>query len=174
MKVLMLTIPFAPKLGGVETVVELLSRALVEKSHHVCVATMQPSNGEDHFPFVVLRRPSAFQLLRAFWHCDQVIFHGPTLRLGWPAFLVPRRAWLVHHIWPPADKAVIKGFVRKLLYWRCKHLAVSRALAAAVPAPATVIANPFDHSKFQTQGKPSRDRDLIFLGRLVPLKGVED
>jgi glycogen(starch) synthase len=174
MKILILTIPFAPERGGIETVVELLSAALAGQKHSVCVVTLQGDDRPNTFPFEVLRRPSPLQLVRAFWNSDRVLLHGPTLRLGWPLFFLTSRAWIVHHIWPPQDRGLIVRLLRKLFYWRCRHFAVSRALARAVAAPLIVVPNPFDDSRFKVDPNITRDCDIVVLGRLVELKGVHD
>lgn len=173
MRILMLTVPFAPSRGGVQTVVELLSRALAAKSHDVCVATEQAGNEKDVFPFQVLRRPSVWTLFTACWRADRILVHGPSLRLGWPLLVLPRKAWMVHHIWPATHEGWMRRIVRKLLRRRCHHLAVSDALARAIGPPVAKIPNPFDASLFKLRPDLTRDRDLIFIGRLIREKGAD-
>jgi glycogen synthase len=168
----MLTIPYLPKHGGVETVVDLVSTALVARGHNVRIATTQL--GEISRPFPILRRPSAWGLVRCVWWADCIVLHGATLRLGWPLLLTFKRAWLVHHIWPREDLGLLHRLARRLLYWRCRHLAVSRALASAIGTQSTVVPNPYDDQQFRRLSGVHRNRDIVFLGRLVYLKGVDD
>lgn len=173
MKILMVTIPFAPSRGGVQTVVELISGALAAKSHEVCVATLQPSNQPDHYPFKVLRRPKPPELIRAFLRADKVVLHGSIIRLGWPLLFIPSRVWMVHHMWPEKERFWFAPFARMFLQWRCRHLVVSKAFSASVDAPTKVIPNPYDNAKFICLDGAVRDRDLIFVGRLIIEKGVD-
>jgi len=52
-----------------------------------------------------------------------------------------------------------------------KNLAVSRALAETIPAKCDVIANPYREDIFVEDSANVRDRDLVFVGRLVSDKG---
>jgi glycosyltransferase involved in cell wall biosynthesis len=63
--------------------------------------------------------------------------------------------------------------VRVKLARRVRHLAVSRALANALPWPLeAVVPNPYDDATFRLDNAVCRDRDIIFLGRLIPEKGA--
>ncbi len=169
----MIAVPFAPSRGGVQTVVELLATALTEKSHDVCVATQQTSGKPDNFSFKVLRCPRFLELFLAYWKTDQIILHGPAIRLGWPLFLIPCRAWMVHHMWPEKETNFIAPFLRKLLEWRCRHLSVSHALGRSFKAPYKIITNPYDHLHYKQVIPLNRNRDLIFVGRLIRDKGAD-
>lgn len=169
----MLTVSFAPLRGGVQTVVELLSRALTERSHGVCVVTEQAGEGGDAYPFQLLRRPSPLRLLAECWKADRILLHGPSLRMGWPLLFLPRKAWMVHHIWPDKSDVGMRAVSRRLLRARCHHLAVSDALARAIGCSAAKVPNPFDASLFMSRPDLDRDCDIIFVGRLIREKGAD-
>jgi glycosyltransferase involved in cell wall biosynthesis len=46
-------------------------------------------------------------------------------------------------------------------------------MAAALAADCTVIGNPYDDHVFRRDGRIARDRDLVFVGRLVREKGLD-
>lgn len=161
-----------PSVGGVQTVTRLLGRAMAAQGRQVCVVTNEPGPAE-RFPGVwVHRLPGPIRLLRLYQWAEAIILQGLPTRLGWPLLLRRRGVALaVHHNAPPAHNAF--GACGSLLARRTRHAAVSRALARELPWPVEeVLPNPYDESLFRCSGIP-RDRDIIFVGRLIPEKGVQ-
>jgi glycosyltransferase involved in cell wall biosynthesis len=62
----------------------------------------------------------------------------------------------------------------KFLVMRFAHnISVSRAVAEHVPSPSVVIPNPYLEDIFFLRKEVAREKDLIFLGRLVSDKGAD-
>ncbi len=170
MRLLILTVPFFPSVGGVETVAALLAREWTRLGHEVCVITPTPNDCADVFPYRVVRHPSLATLL-SFWRWADVIFlQGLSLRLGWPAFIVRTPLVLTHHM--ILGRSSYSGWWRPRLLRRAKNVAVSRAVAESLPVSSEVIFNPYDAEVFNNSHRTQRRYDLAFVGRLCGGKGV--
>jgi glycosyltransferase involved in cell wall biosynthesis len=53
------------------------------------------------------------------------------------------------------------------------NIAISQAIAGQLAVPCVVIGNPYRDDFFQRDRSATRDDNLIFVGRLVPDKGVD-
>lgn len=175
MKILLTTIPFHPLIGGMETVVSLVARELVRLGCEIKVVTATPSNQADAFSFEVIRQPSLKDLSGVFRWADACFLHGPSLQIGWPVLAGIKRCFLVHHIWMSEGGGTSwpREMLRRSLLNRCRNLAVSQALADSLPVPCSLVPNPFDDELFRWRPELERNRDLMFLGRLTPEKGVD-
>ena len=177
MKILCSSHTFYPNLGGLEAVSLMLAREFARLGHEVIVVTRTPG-GEDEpeFPFRLVRRPSARELLRlAAW--AEVVFHNNlSLRTAWPLLLV-RRPWVVaHHIWLPRGWNLrgAKAAFKRLVLRKARGIAISRAIAEDFATPCTVIPDPYDDTIFRILPGIERNRDLVFVGRFVSDKGLPD
>lgn len=174
MRILLCTVPFAPSVGGIETVSALLAREFVALGHDVTVVTQTPGRAADDDCLRVLRRPSAAVLLRAVRRADVVFHNNVSLRLAWPLVLAGRPWVVAHHVWIPRDgRAGAAGRAKRGVLRYATNVAVSRAVAAALPVPATLIPNPYDDRLFGPRPDVARTLDLVFLGRLVSDKGLD-
>ncbi|MGJ3241827.1 MAG: glycosyltransferase family 4 protein [Opitutales bacterium] len=163
---------FAPSIGGAETVGRLLGLAWQRAGHGVTVTSRTPGP-ETVDGLKVVRRPDR-TTLRQLGRDHDLVFHNP---FSLPARLIlrGRPQVAVFHTWigrgggghplQVAAKRMGLRFVRRV--------AVSRALAAHLPDPVTVIPNPFDASLFEHPVAGERPGDLLFLGRLVSDKGAD-
>jgi glycogen(starch) synthase len=181
---------FYPSVGGVETVTRLLGEAFVDLGHSVSLVTREKAPADFRleapalppalpgeliptFPFKVWRRPGMIRLLREYTTADAVIVQGLAARLAWPLLWVRKRAVMVHHLKPTARKNWMTERVRVKLARRARHMVVSCALAKALPWPMeAVVPNPYDDATFRLDPAVCRDRDIIFVGRLIPEKGA--
>lgn len=189
MKLLLSSRWFYPSLGGSETNAEILAREFTSMGHEVKLIT-QTSGGNLaadglKFPFQVIRQPSWLRLIELVHWCDAYFHNGIILRDAWPLLLIPR-PWIIRHqswirtINNNSSRTKIGGSSSSLLP-RIKHflvrfahsIAVSQAIAEHLETPAKVIPNPYRDSLFRTIPKVSRNKELVFLGRLVSEKGVE-
>ena len=174
MRVLIASTVFAPSVGGTQTVAALLARGLVAEGHAVRVITLTEGNGwAGNADCAIVRSPSPLRVFRCVSESDAVILMGPTLKLGWPLILLNRKALISHHIGPPADGNPAVRLLRRLLCNRATHVACSRVLAARMGSECTVVENPYDDDLFTAIPDAQRAGDLIFLGRLVPEKGLD-
>jgi glycosyltransferase involved in cell wall biosynthesis len=175
MRILISTYAFAPSVGGLEEVTELLAREFAARGHEVRVVTMTEASGRDEFPFEVLRRPSPRRLLRAVRWCDVYLQQNVGLRLGWPLLLVPR-PWVVALHGPLGERGGWEGLKRRIkalvIRLARRRLAVSAAVAREVGGDVEVIANPYRDTRFRRLKSGERSTDLVFLGRLVSDKGA--
>jgi glycogen synthase len=176
MKILFFSHVFHPNVGGIETVSLLLACEFTRAGHQVKLITQTPATElKREFSFEVFRRVSPVQLLKATAWADVVFQNNISLQTAWPLLFI-RRPWVVaHHVWIPR-KGGWRGVKGRLKHWllRWAHgIAVSQAIASDFPTPCTVLPNPYDDTIFRSLPNVLRDIDLVFLGRLVPTKGVD-
>jgi glycosyltransferase involved in cell wall biosynthesis len=177
MKILIYSPAFLPMIGGLELNVANFATGFQRAGHDVVVITRTPDGGApDDFPFRVVRRPSPLAMLRWTRWCD--VFHqaNVSLRGIWPLLLV-RRPWVVsHHSWYTRTEGHI-AWQDRVKRWSLRFaagsIAVSQAVADDLDVPSDVIPNPYRDELFRLLPGVERDRDLIFLGRLVSDKGVD-
>ncbi|MBW4620825.1 MAG: glycosyltransferase family 4 protein [Cyanosarcina radialis HA8281-LM2] len=175
MKILIYSPLFYPSIGGLQNVVSVLASEFVRQGHEVKVVCQVPDPEAKVFPFEVLRQIGPQQLLKLTIWCDVYFQVHWSLKGIWPLLLVRRPLVLSH-----------QGFYRRAddsWIWqdRLKHFATrfatnisaSQAVADSLPTRSTVIPNPYQDDIFGEIPDIDRDRDLIFLGRLVPEKGAD-
>ena len=173
-KVLFIAVPFLPRIGGVENIVRSLADELSARGHEVTVMTAEPTPGPERFAFRVVRKPRASQVWREFTGADAIIQFGDGIRLGWPLLLkrfpvlTSHQGWEMNIAIEPALRRKLRGKIVR----RSVNVCCSRALAQRLGAPSRVIGNPFNDRIFGDSHLP-RDRDLIFVGRLIPEKGAD-
>ena len=171
MNILFCSVPFRPSVGGIETVSALLAERFQRAGHRVVLVTQSASDVPDTDAFEVVRQPSV-QRLFALVRWAEVVFHNNiSLRFAWPQLLL-RRPWVVaHHTWIPT-----RGLAARLKRWvlpQARHIAVSQAVADSLSVPCTVVPNPYANEVFTRIEDIPRERELVFVGRLVSDKGVD-
>lgn len=176
MKLLVYSPAFLPKIGGLEINVAQFAVEMVRLGCEVVVVTRTAEEGADDLPYRVLRRPGVRQLLRWARWCDLYYQANVSLRGLWPLLLV-RRPWAVsHHSWYRRGDGRIAWqdrLKRFLLRFANVSISVSQGIAADLETPSIVIPNSYRDHLFRVLPGEPRERDLVFLGRLVSDKGVE-
>ncbi len=176
MKILISSHAFAPSIGGIETVGELLAAEFVRLGHEVTVVTQIPAAGADAFPYPVMRQPSLRELSKVIQWSDIFWHNNLSLRTLWPALLVSKPVVITHQ---GSYCRVPRGIdlVQRLKHLIVRHttsVASSKAVAACFATNSTLIYNPYDARKFSVAASgEERSGDLVFLGRLVTEKGVD-
>ena len=174
MNVLLFARSFLPNIGGVELATDSIARALVMQGHMVTVVTYTTSPDIDHLPYHVIRKPTARRLFAAVLASDVFFHNNISLRAAWP-LLFARRPWVVvHHIYLRHDPATLRPtekIKRIALRW-ARSIAVSAAVARDLPVPADVIPSAYRDDLFRVTNHGERSCDLVFVGRLVPIKGT--
>jgi glycosyltransferase involved in cell wall biosynthesis len=175
MRILLCSHLFHPGVGGIEQVSQVLAHEFSLAGHTVKVVTSTAESDGARFSFEVIRRPSPLKLLRlVLW--SEVVFHNNiSLRLYWPLALI-HRPWVVaHHTWIARTNGSIglRDLLKQFVIRFARNIAVSQPVADHLHAQTVVIGNPYRDDLFYRESSRVRDRDLIFLGRLVPDKGVD-
>ena len=176
MKILISSHAFAPSIGGIETVSELLADEFVRLGHEVSLLTQTPAGEEISNKYPVIRRPSFAEVCRALSWSDVFWHNNLSLRTLWPTMWVRRPVVITHQ----------GSYCRKPsgldLQQRLKHatvnryfsVAVSKAVANCFQNQSVIIPNPYNGKVFRpSPGVVERDLDLVYLGRLVSEKGVD-
>ncbi|HTP40135.1 MAG TPA: glycosyltransferase family 4 protein [Steroidobacteraceae bacterium] len=169
MRILFCTHVFAPSVGGIETVSAMLAEEFVRQGHEVELVTQTAGDAMRGEGYRIHRRPGLRQLLRLLRWCEVCFHNNISLRTAWPLLLLPRPWVVAHHTWIP--HAGLAGRVKRLALRRARGIAPSRALAGHLDTPVTVIPNPYDEGRFGPREGVRRERDMVFVGRLVSDKG---
>lgn len=176
MRILLYSPAFHPSVGGLEAVVAMLADELHQAGHEVRVVCTVPFAGPEPFRFPVVRRPGARQLLAEVRWCEVFFQANVSLKGLWPLLLV-RRPWVVsHHSWyrqPDGTLSWRDRLKRRLLRRAAASIAVSRAMADDLEVPSIVVENPFRDDRFRRRPEIPRERELLFVGRLVSDKGCD-
>lgn len=170
MRILMLSGPLHPLIGGLETAADILATQLVALGQEVTVATLAQTTEEERSAYRVIRRPSPSALLGLFRWADCVVMQGLTLKLAWPKLFMPTPAVVIHQgLFPSAQRF---SWLRNRLAKRVVNVAISVAVGDTIPGEWTLIYNPYDATTFRPQPVRRIPTSLIFVGRLVPEKGL--
>lgn len=170
MRILLTTTVFLPRIGGVEVMVDGLARAFQAAGQEVTVAATAAGEAAEPLPYEVVRNPGAGALFALARRSDVVLQNGAGLRLLLPALAARRPVAVVHHTWLPEGRcAALRGWA----LGRARNIAVSRAVAARLPAPARVIPNLYRSAVFRDAADGERAYELCCAVRFVSDKGVD-
>jgi glycosyltransferase involved in cell wall biosynthesis len=175
MKILFSSYAYAPGVGGIETVSALLAREFVAAGDQVVLATETPARTSGSNPFEVVRHPTLARLGKLVRWCDVIFQNNISLRHLVPALLLGKPVLLVHQTW---IRNIAGGIgwndrIKRTLLPRVKNVAISQAIASNIKVAAEVIGNPYDDHIFRMNANIHRNRELIFVGRLVSDKGAD-
>lgn len=163
---------FLPRVGGLENVTAMLAGHFARRGHEVRVLTITPADekGEPDLGFQIVRDPRGEHLWETARWCDVFVLSNMSLKAVHPLLLL-RKPWMaIHHGWysnpekPRTLNALAKCWLAKLAD---VNVAVSQAVADYVGGKCRVIPNPYDDAVFKLTPEVKRDRDVIFVGRLV-------
>ena len=176
MRILFSSHVFQPSVGGLESVSRDLAGAFVRQGHEVQLITQTPASPQEasrdeSLPYPVLRKPAAGTLLRLTRWSDVCFHNNISLPRAWPLLLAPRPWVVAHHVWIPRDGAAARA--KRFALRFAAGISISDAVAAHLSTPSTVIPNPYDDATFRLLPGIERQRDLVFVGRLVSDKGVD-
>jgi glycosyltransferase involved in cell wall biosynthesis len=166
---------FAPSVGGSESACSLLADGLLRRGCEVRVVTNTPTLRPIPQEALVFRQPGTRQLYRLVQWADVVVHSNISLRVAWP-LLLGRKPWvIIHHSLLTTTKGTrrFREWLKIGASFLATNIAVSRSTAASLMCRTHVIANGYRDRIFRSMPGTSRDRDLIFVGRLVPSKGVD-
>ena len=177
MRILLCSYWFFPSFGGVETVSKILAEEFTRAGHTVTVVTDTAANTEEHagFDYTVIRRPSRMRLLKLARKSDVILQNMISLRFmaalilsGKPIFIL-HQSWMRRHSGQRGPENYAKLFFARI----CRNVSISHAIADSLPKKSTIIGNPFDAREFDTLRSRPKDRDVVFMGRLVSDKGCD-
>lgn len=159
---------FAPAVGGMEMLMELLAREFHRQGHAVEVVTETPGNAESPFP--VHRRPGFLRYIRIARRGDAILSAPLSLRRLAPQLLARRRLVLVHPLLFPDGGLAAR--LKRIAVRHFTNIVPSHFMARHFPR-AVVIGNPYDSSVFSWPSAPAPRAKVLFVGRLIPEKGCD-
>jgi glycosyltransferase involved in cell wall biosynthesis len=173
MRIMMYSRPFHPDVGGVETMGMLLAEEFTAAGHEVRVVTESVTTQHHEYPFVVVRRPSAMQMLAETRRSDVVLHMNLSLRGAWP-LLIMRRPLVIAHgaqYRRSGGKRAWRDHAKVWFARRASNIACSQAILPDLPPDTSVILNAYDDTTFSRIPANAR-HGMVFVGRLVPDKGA--
>lgn len=151
----------------------LLAEHLTLLGAKVTVVTNTP--GEGSFPYSVVRGPTAKQLHTLGRKSDVILQSNISLKTLLPLFLSIKPIVIIHHTWITRTdgRRAWQDYLKLLALPFCHNVSVSHAIASAIPVKSSIINNPFEASEFAPFHDLDKDREIVFLGRLVSDKGCD-
>lgn len=196
-RILHLVRQYSPSIGGLETYVEQLTARQAER-HFTAILTLNRTWG-DQTRLPRLQRLNGIPIIRApFVGCRQMFLplvhpalakrfdvvhvHAADQLLHWAhlahrlfkvPYVVTSHGWFFHSSgWRRSKKLYFEHITRRALRHAAAVLSVSsndRAIAEEVGLNSPLLRNPIVPLK----GPMASGRDLIYIGRLSPTKGIE-
>jgi glycogen(starch) synthase len=174
MRILLCSHWFSPSFGGVETISKILAEEFVRSGASVTVVTNTPGPEMD-VPYTVVRRPSHKVLRRLAQESDVIFQNLISLRTLVAVILSRKPIVVTHQSWMRRTdgKRGLENYAKLLAVRVCHNVSISKAIAASLPVRSVVIGNPFEAQVFEGLLHTPRDKDIVFLGRLVSDKGCD-
>ncbi len=174
MKVIIYSPAFAPQIGGLEEIARICAAGLTELGHQVTVICETDDEPHVEFPFRVLRRASWLERLRVVRACDVFLMFNMSLK-GLPLALLYQKPLVIcHQGWYGRDRSD-QSFRSRCKCWLSRRLArniaCSQAVADYVGGEVEIVPNAYNAELFRHRPEIRRDRDVLFVGRLVSDKG---
>jgi glycosyltransferase involved in cell wall biosynthesis len=175
LKILLSSYVFSPSIGGIETVSALIAPEFVKAGHEVVLVTKTSRDDGLSRPFEVVRNPGPARLIELVRWCDVYFQNNISLFFAWPLLFI-RKPWVIaHHTWIGhfQDHRDWKGELKRRLLKYGSNATISRPVARDIPVPSTIVGNPYSREVFKARPEIARNRELVYLGRLVSDKGVD-
>jgi len=174
MKILFCSYVFPPNIGGIETVSRILASEFCRLGSTVTVVTSTPGE-QVAASYEVIRRPSLRKLRRLARDADIIFENNISLKTLLPLWLCRKPIVITHQgcLTRLDGSRRWREHLKLSLLRFCHNIAISKAVADALPVESIIIGNPFEPDEFEEGGKAGRDRDIVFLGRLVSDKGCD-
>ena len=155
----------------------MLASAFVSAGHevHLVTQTARGDCDDAQFPFRVIRQPSGAALKAQLKWCEVFWQNNVSLPTLLPAIrsdvptVVTAQTWLMR----TDGRIGLRDMLKKLVLRRVYNVAISKAIAAHLPGKPIVIGNPYREEVFHRDTSIKKDRDVVFLGRLVSDKGAD-
>jgi glycosyltransferase involved in cell wall biosynthesis len=177
MKVILLSHKFPPDIGGLENVSEIFAEQFSKLGCSVKVVTWSKNSINNiNFTYKVFANPTIFTLLKLHFWADIVFENNPCLRLSWPAYILRKKLIIVLHGWILGQnnkKRLVDHLKRFLFNSADKVVAISDAVKFEVYPKAITILNPFNSRYFAHLDYVDKNKDFVFVGRLVSDKGCD-
>jgi glycogen synthase len=175
LKILFSSYLFHPSVGGIESVSKILVEKFANAGNEVHLITQSPGDPPPHANYQITRRASPAKLFNLLRRCDLFFQNNISLRSLIPALLMRKPVLIVHQTWLQDTRGRVtwNNRIKRLLRSRVTNVAISKAVADQISGHSFVIGNPYDDQVFQLIPNLPRDRDLVFVGRLVSDKGVD-
>ena len=175
MKILFSSYAFLPGVGGIETVSSILADEFVKAGHEVELITETPGEDSELAGYGINRRPSRSKVISLLRWADLFFQSNISLPSLLLALAFRKPCIVVHHTWirDVGGELRWKDRLKRKFLSRVTNVAISRAVADDLQRPCEIIANPYRDVTFRLIPGVTRNRDLVFLGRLVSDKGVD-
>ncbi|MDQ7956167.1 MAG: glycosyltransferase family 4 protein [Rhodocyclaceae bacterium] len=176
MKILIYSSVFYPAIGGIENHTRMLAGEFVRAGHSVKVVTEQAQGDAPPLQGIeIVHSSRRWKQLRLFAWADVVYMPNITLKGAWLFAFNPFKKWVVSH----NDFHLTQGnglktrLKRRMVRHATRNVAVSASVSRVVGTESDVIYNCYDDSVFRVYPEEKRDRDFVFVGRLVQQKGCD-
>ncbi len=166
MKILLLSHRFFPDIGGIETMSELLAKSFLEVGHEVHLMTWSKHKEVKKFPYTIIRNPSILKLFKEHRWSDVTLENNPCIKLAWPSFFFRKSHIIILQTW------IINRYKLIWLKHARKIIACSTAIQERCWPKASVIGNSYNINTFKIFENVERNKDFVFVGRLVSDKGA--
>ena len=175
MKILFSSYLFDPSVGGIESVSKILAEKFAVAGNEVHAITQTPGEETVGANYRITRRPSVAKIFSLLNWCDLFFQNNITLRSLIPALLRRKPTLVVHQTWltDPRGEMTWNNRLKRALLPRVTNVAISKAVADSIAGHSFVIGNPYDNAVFRLMPNITREKDLVFVGRLVSDKGAD-
>ena len=175
-KILIYSSVFYPAIGGIENHTLMLATEFVRAGHAVKVVTEQAQGDAAPLHDIeIVHSSRRWKQLQLFMWADLVYMPNITLKGAWLFAFNPFKKWVVSH----NDFHLTQGnglktrLKRRMVRHATRNVAVSASVSRVVGTDSDVIYNCYDDAVFHPYPDERRDRDFVFVGRLVPQKGCD-
>jgi len=175
MKILFSSYLFQPSVGGIESVSKILAEKFVAAGNEVHVITQTAGDAIPGANYRLTRRPSITKLIGLLRWSDLFFQNNISLISLIPALLLWKPILVVHQTWLQSTRGGIgwNNWLKHVLLRFVTNAAISKAVADRISGHSFVIGNPYGDTVFRLVPNISRERNLVFVGRLVSDKGVD-
>lgn len=157
--------------------VEAWATALTKMGVEVMVVTNTKSTTPDQFDFEVYRQPGFFSLVRLMRNMDAIVQFNVSLK-GLPAWFLSGKPLIITHHTLLVEPGQKGAWLPSLKQWVSNNLAVLNISCSQYIGSqfhqSTVIYSPYNASLFRNKQLPRQPGSLVFAGRLVTDKGVDN
>jgi len=172
MKFLLNSTTFHPAVGGLENVAMDIALEFMAAGHEVKIVTLIPNASKEELPFEVHRSPSFMRYVQLIRWADISLHFNVTVK-GMLPYLFLKSPLVISHQSP-----IMQTFKKKYKLWLTNKIPILNigcsSYVAAQYQKSVTIHNSYNHLQFlNTRPYHNRKGDLVYLGRLVSIKGVD-